>query len=428
MRRDFIKFCGKAGLGLTMPLSWQGLAKGKAKEPDAYEGPYYVVFNASGGWDTTCLMDPKGVNDINRLYKEEDILTNGKHKFAPTAKHVEKGMSNEDFFKAYGEELLVFNGMDYSINNHSPCKRYMATGKLDSLAYPTFAALVAASLAKEAPLGFLTFGNYSATGNLVPMARVPYPQSLKLIANADSVQGIARLPYHDDFALDLIEKALSEEADAAPMEKMPLPRAERAQSMLYAAQTNSKALKRVTPFISQKAPVERLARQAEIALSCFKGGVCVSANLSIGQFDSHATNDPDQMRLIPEFLAGVDYLMKRAEELKIRDKLVVVIQSEMGRTPNYNKGQGKDHWSIGSIMFMGQGIRGNRVVGATDERQFLIPIDNKTLSIDEENGIRTRPEHVHLALRELAGIDDHSFSKKFPLKIPKEERLQGLFG
>jgi len=318
--------------------------------------------------------------------------------------------------------------MDYSINNHSPCKRYMATGKLDSLAYPTFAALVAASLAKEAPLGFLTFGNYSATGNLVPMARVPYPQSLKLIANADSVQGIARLPYHDDFALDLIEKALSEGADAAPMEQAPLPRGERAQSMLYAAQANSKALKRVTPFITPNAPKERLARQAEIALSCFKGGVCVSANLSIGQFDSHATNDPDQMRLIPEFLAGIDYLMKRAEELKIRDKLVVVIQSEMGRTPHYNKGQGKDHWSIGSIMFMGKGIRGNRVIGATDERQFLIPIDNKTLAIDEENGMRTRPEHIHRALRELAGIENHAFSKKFPLKIPKEERLQGFFG
>ena len=369
MRRDFIKFCGKAGLGLTMPLNWKGLAQGKAKEPDAYEGPYYVVFNASGGWDTTYLMDPKGVNEINRLFKKDDIQTHGKHVFAPTAKQVEKGMSNEDFFKAYGEELLVFNGMDYSINNHSPCKRYMATGKLDSLAYPTFAALVAASLAKEAPLGFLTFGNYSATGNLVPMARVPYPQSLKLIANADSVQGIARLPYHDDFALDLIEKALSEGADATPVEQALLPRAERAQSMLYAAQTNSKALKRVTPFISQNAPKERLARQAEIALSCFKGGVCVSANLSIGQFDSHATNDPDQMRLIPEFLSGIDYLMKRAEELKIRDKLVVVIQSEMGRTPRLNKNGGRDHWSrLAPLLLYGGGIGEGKTIGESDKQ------------------------------------------------------------
>ena len=427
MRRDFIKFCGKAGLGLAVPVNWPNLLQAKAKEPDAYEGPYYVTFNASGGWDTTYLMDPKGVNGIYRLFKKDDILTHGKHVFAPTAKQVEKGMSNEDFFKTYGSELLVLNGLDYSINNHSPCQRYMATGKLDSLAYPTFAALVAASRGPETPLAFLTFGNYSATGNLVPMARIPYLPSLKLIANADSVQGIARNLYHDDFVQALIEQALVEQAEAPKQGHPQLPRAERAQSMLYAAQTNSKALKRVTPYISNNIPRERLAKQAEIALSCFKGGVCVSANLSIGQFDSHATNDPDQMRLIPEFLSGIDYLMKRAEELKIRDKLVVVIQSEMGRTPHYNKGKGKDHWSIGSIMFMGKGIRGNRVVGATDERQFLVPIDPKSLSIDEKKGIRTRPEHIHRALRELAGIENHPFSKQFPLKIPDGERLNGLF-
>ena len=428
MRRDFLKLCGQAGLGLAVPVSWPTLLQGESKEPDPYEGPYYVVFNASGGWDTTYLMDPKGVNGINRLYKEDDILTHGKHKFSPTAKQIEKGMSNEDFYKAYGDQLLVFNGLDYSINNHSPCQRYMATGKLDSLTYPTFAALAAACRGPKAPLAFLTFGNYSSTGNLVPMARIPYLPSLKLIANADSIQGNARIPYHDDFAQDLIEQALSKRAESSPMAHPQLPRAQRAQSMLYAAQSNSKALKRVTPYISKDIPKQRLSQQAEIALSCFKGGVCVSANISIGQFDSHANNDPDQMELIPEFLAGIDYLIKRSEELKIRDKLVIVIQSEMGRTPHYNKGQGKDHWSIGSIMFMGKGIRGNRVIGATDERQFLIPIDNKTLAMDEENGMRTRPEHIHRSLRELAGIEDHPFSKKFPLKIPKEERLQGFFG
>jgi hypothetical protein len=427
MRRDFLKFCGQAGLGLAVPVGWPTLLQGKSKEPDPYEGPYYIVFNASGGWDTTYLMDPKGVNGINRLYKEGDILTHGKHKFSPTAKQIEKGMSNEDFYKAYGDQLLVFNGLDYSINNHSPCQRYMATGKLDSLTYPTFAALVAACRGPEAPLAFLTFGNYSSTGNLVPMARIPYLPSLKLIANADSIQGNARIPYHDDFAQDLIEQALSKRAESSPMAHPQLPRAQRAQSMLYAAQSNSKALKRVTPYISKDIPKQRLSQQAEIALSCFKGGVCVSANISIGQFDSHANNDPDQMKLIPEFLAGIDYLVKRSEELKIRDKLVIVIQSEMGRTPHYNKGNGKDHWSIGSIMFMGNGIRGNRVVGATDEKQFLVPIAPKSLSIDEEKGIRTRPEHIHRALRELAGIENHPFSKKFPMKIPEGERLQGLF-
>ena len=426
-RRDFLEFCSHAGLGLAVPFVAPTLLQAKPKEPNPYEGPYYVVFNASGGWDTTYLMDPKGVNEINRLYKEGDILTHGKHKFAPTAAHIENGMSNEMFFKTYGNELLVFNGLDYSINNHSPCKRYMATCPPDSLAYPTFAALVAACRGPETPLAFLTFGNYSATGNLVPMARIPYLSSLKLIANADSIQGISRLPYHDDFAQDLIEKALNDRSKA-PLEQPQLPRTERAQSMLYAAQSNSKALKRATPFIKDKVPKGRLPQQAEIALACFKAGVCVSANISIGQFDSHANNDHDQMNLIPEFLAGIDYLVKRSEELKIRDKLVIVIQSEMGRTPHYNKGDGKDHWSIGSIMFMGQGISGNRVIGATDEKQFLTPINPKSLAIDEKNGIRTRPEHIHQALRELAGIETHPFSKKYPLNLTEEEKLRALFG
>jgi len=425
-RRDFLKLCGTAGLGFAAPVGLSSISGAQdAADPAPYGGPYYVVFNASGGWDTTYLMDPKGVNEINRLYKEEDILTQGNHRLAPNAKHVQAGMSNEDFFQKYSDELLVVNGLDYSVNNHSPCSRYMATGKLDSLAYPTFAALVAACKGPEVPLAFLTFGNYSATGNLVPMARVPYLNSLSRLANADGVQGNAKSPYHDDFATDRIERALEQQMQAR-ISKARLPRVERSQSMLYAAQINSKALQRVTPYIPKSSPKERLSRQADIALASFKAGVCVSANLSIGQFDSHANNDPDQMKLLPEFLAGIDYLVTKSEELNIRDNLVVIIQSEMGRTPSYNKGNGKDHWSIGSIMFMGQGIQGNRVVGATDEKQFLVPVEPKSLSIDKENGIRIRPEHIHASLRASAGVDKHPFSKQFPLQVPDNEQLLGL--
>lgn len=428
-RRELLKLCGSAGLGFAAPMALSPLCQGAEpkRQLPAYDGPYYAIFNASGGWDTTYLMDPKGVDGINRLYKEGDILTHGKHKFAPTAKQVQKGMSNEDFFKKYGSELLVLNGLDYSVNNHAPGSRYMATGKLDSLAYPTFAALVAGCRGPDVPLAFLTFGQYSATGNLVPMARVPYLNSMNLLANADGVQGNSRSPYHDDFVTDRIERALREQAKARAA-KVRLPRVERSQSMLYAAQLNSKALERVTPYIPKTTPKGRLSLQADIALASFKAGVCVSANLSIGQFDSHANNDPDQMRLIPEFLAGIDYMVTKAKELKIRDKLIIVIQSEMGRTPTYNKGQGKDHWSIGSIMFMGHGIRGNRVIGATDNKQLPTPVNVKSLANDEEKGIRVRPEHIHEALREFARIDKHKFSSQFPLNVSKKDRLQDLFG
>jgi hypothetical protein len=424
MRRDFLKWCGLTGLGLALPV--RSAAAEKPKD-EPYPGPFYVVFNASGGWDTTYLMDPKGVNGINRLFKDGDILTKGAHRYAPIKQHAQGGLCNEDFYREFGDELLTFNGLDYSVNNHSPGARYMATGKLDSLAYPTFAALVAACRGPNCPLAFLTFGNYSSTGNLVAMSRIPYLPSLRKIALADAVEGNERAPYHDPFALDRIERTLIE-ANEASGTRPRLPRSERGENMLYAAQANSKALQRVTQYIPVTIPKERLAQQAEIALASFKAGVCISANLSIGQFDSHANNDPDQMKLLPEFLAGIAYLIRRAGELKIREQLVVVIQSEMGRTPEYNAGNGKDHWSIGSAMFLGRGITGNRVIGETDEKQFAVPLDPKSLKTNRDTGVRIRPEHLHESLRELAGIADHPLSKKFPLGIADKDKLQKFWG
>ncbi len=423
-RRSFLKQCSLAGLGFAAPIGLSSItgAKEPTENTTGYPGPYYIVFNASGGWDTTYLMDPKGIDGINRLYKEGDIQTAGEHRFAPNENHIEKGLSNEAFFTKYGPELRVLNGLDLSVNNHTPCERYMATGKLDSLAYPTFAALVAACHGSDAPLAFLTFGNYSATGNLVPMSRVPYLQSLKLLAKADSIEGIDQHRYHDAFVSDRIERTLQQQFDSR-IEEARLPRVERSQNMLYSAQLNSKALQRVVPFIPKSPAKERISQQADITLAAFKAGVCISANLSIGQFDSHNNNDVDQMKLIPELLAGIDYTLHKAEELQIRDKLVVIMQSEMGRTPTYNKGNGKDHWSIGSIMFLGSGVGGNRVIGATDASQQLVPVNPQTLSVDSEHGIRIRPEHIHRSLRQFAGIESHPFSKRFPLEIPKGEEL-----
>lgn len=74
------------------------------------------------------------------------------------------------------------------------------------------------------------------------------------------------------------------------------------------------------------------------------------------------------------------------------------------------------------------GIRGNRVIGATDEKQFHVPINPETLACDKEKGIRVRPEHIHAALRQFAGIAEHPFSKKFPLGVVEKESLRRLLG
>ena len=431
-RRHFLKRCRLAGLGFAAPLGLSQILAAQDGSPNTdessgpYEGPYYVVLNASGGWDTTYMMDPKGIGDINRLYKDGEILTEGNIRFAPTKKHIAKGLSNEAFFGKYGKELLVLNGLDYSVNNHSPCSRYMATGKLDSLAYPTFAALIAACKGGDQPLAFLTFGNYSATGNLIAMARVPYASSLQRLANADAVNGAAQHAYHDDFTIDRIERALQEQFESRVSQHR-LPRVERAQSMLYAAQVNSKSLERVHTVHSQD--------HSEGA-SCQAGRYCTgrvqSGRLRVRQPVDRAIRQPQQQR-------------SRSNEAHSRIPIGNRLSVDAGgRTENSGKAGARYSKRNGSHANLQQRRRQGplvdwihhvprrwhkwyRVIGATDEGQFAVTI-NRDLGLQPEKGFRVRPETIHTALREMAQVEEHEFSKQFPLDVKEEERLQGFWG
>lgn len=419
-RRQFIKHAALAGVGVSFCRSTQA----RAAEPHA--GPFYCVFNASGGWDTTALMDPKGTPEINRLYTEDQIVTTGNIAFAPTEGLIAAdGMTNEEFFGRYASELLVVNGIDVSVNNHSPCTRYMGSGKLDSDRYPAFAALTAAALAPAAPLSFMALDGFSATGGTIAKNSITDFPSLLSLARADYVAYDSSYRYHHEDSVTLIDEALQQNNAS-------LPARARAHQFIGDAQNTSRDLGWVEDWIPESLPSDSLRRKVEVALTGFVSGACCAATIGFSQFDSHANNDDDQMELIPEFLRAIDHLMIRAEALGIRDQLVVVIQSEMGRTPWYNDNDGKDHWSIGSMMFMGPGIVGNRVIGGTtvDSEtgfdQSPLTIDPQTLALADD-GIRMRPEHIHQALRELAEVDTHVHAEAFDLGVDDAERLTTLF-
>src|SRR5690606_8508015 len=121
---------------------------------------------------------------------------------------------------------------------------------------------------------------------------------------------------------------------------------------------------------------------------------------------THGNHDRDQVRQIAKLLAGDDYFMQQAEAAGIADKLTIVIGSDFARGPGYNGDNeyaGKDHWPVTSMMMMGAGIAGNRVVGATDDAQYGALVDPASLAVGK--GSRLTPESIHLALRKLAKVD-----------------------
>jgi len=184
--------------------------------------------------------------------------------------------------------------------------------------------------------------------------------------------------------------------------------------------TSSHAVKELA-YIKEHLPdkfnADGFKGRLEVILAAFKARICVSANLSAGAFDTHADHDANHPIALNAILSGVDFLLERAADMGLRERLTVVIGSDFSRTPKYNNGQGKDHWSVGSMMMIGPKIRGNRVIGATSEEQLTLKLDPITLATsDQPNAVAIRPEHIHHDLRKLASIDTHPFStRKFPL-------------
>ena len=160
-----------------------------------------------------------------------------------------------------------------------------------------------------------------------------------------------------------------------------------------------------------------LPGQAEVAVASFTSGLAVSANLSTGGFDTHGNHDRDHSRRLTDLLEGVDHLWNEIERAGLQDRTTVLVGSDFGRTPFYNANRGKDHWNVTSMLAMGAGIRGNRVIGATDANVEARAVNPQNLQLDS-NGIILTPEHIHVALRDLAAIPadlDAQFGIQAPL-------------
>ena len=70
---------------------------------------------------------------------------------------------------------------------------------------------------------------------------------------------------------------------------------------------------------------------------------------------------------LPYFDLTYSALLEDLDSRGLLDETLVVVLSEMGRTPKINKDAGRDHWTYCySVLFAGAGIRGGTVFGASD--------------------------------------------------------------
>jgi hypothetical protein len=91
-------------------------------------------------------------------------------------------------------------------------------------------------------------------------------------------------------------------------------------------------------------------------------------------WDTHTRNFPIlRENKLPNFDHTVPGLLADLETRGLLDETLVVVMSEMGRTPRINGNGGRDHWTFCySVLFAGAGIRGGTVYGASDAQAAYV--------------------------------------------------------
>jgi hypothetical protein len=428
-RRHFLSLASLAGLAVATTDAF-----GRPTRPGAfggrpvplsevYKGPLFITLNAGGGWDPTSLCDPKGSasdmdpDAMNRSYLTKDIGTTPSGiKYAPLG-DMDRPNYFQQFFEKFDKQLLVLNGVDFATNGHDSGSRHCWSGRLAE-GYPSFAALVSAVHGRDLPMSYLSFGGYDETMGEVARTRSGNTQALARIAYPDRIDpGNEESQFHSPATAKAILDAQNARKERL-MASEQLPRVQRAVGIMYASRTGSNELKKLQQYLPEELDNSGnpLRRQIQVAMAAYRAGITVAVNLDIGGFDTHGDHDAQHIPRLLQILEGLDFVAEEAARQNIGSNYVVLAGSDFGRTPGYNDTNGKDHWAITSVLAMGKGIRGGRVIGATTDRHDALSVDPKSLKVSEK-GIHIEPKHIHQNLRRLAGIDQDELMQYYPLAI-----------
>ncbi len=162
------------------------------------------------------------------------------------------------------------------------------------------------------------------------------------------------------------------------------------------------------------------------AVGAFQNGISVTATLQApGGYDTHGDNDMQQGNNFQNTFNGLNTIVTELANRpgttgtgSLLDQTTICLMSEFGRTPRLNGGNGKDHWPVTSMMFIGAGISGGRVFGGTDTNQNYRNVDYTTGLADDSSPFELATPNIGAALLTLAGLDANEIIPGEPVFTP----------
>jgi hypothetical protein len=315
------------------------------------------------------------------------------------------------------DKFAVLRGVTHSLAAHELGTIYMNTGNrpVPSMEYPGYGAVVSKELPGRPDLptfvavpatpqrsGFLGV-RYAAfqTGSVPALGR-PYGVRGITIGGGLTVSAVEK---RERLLHDLDTAFHGFEADNDLLDGL-----DRFKEKAYGIISSPRA-RRAFDVSREPLPVAERFGGHGFGQSCLLAGRLVEAGVrfvtvSLGGWDTHAQNfarlkgtapgpkGPGLPGLLPQLDSGLSALLGWLEDRGLLATTLVCATGEFGRTPKVNRNAGRDHWARAMcVLLAGGGVRGGRVVGASDARGEG-PIGNGF-----------KPDDVAASLYHALGID-----------------------
>jgi hypothetical protein len=370
---------------------------------------YIFVFN-NGGWDPTrVLADGLSHRNVDSESTADRATAGGITYVSDPSRP-----SVDAFMQAWHQDMLLVSGLQVRSIAHEICTLIALTGSTSGRV-PDWGTLIAASTAERYTLPHLVLGGPSFPGEEgTSVARTGLNGQLEALLSGDILNWGTEVQPLSPAARGILDSYLSRRATGARSG------AHSAQAAALLATWESSHSRAVGlqdyRYVMDFTTTGDLAEQAAVGVDALSVGL--SRVVSMGYpgpfvglgWDTHANNDSDQAALWEGLFSGLGQLMQLLEQTpgtttaSLREETVVVVLSEMGRTPQLNATLGKDHWPYTSCMLLGPGLTTDRVIGGFDQGWNGELVDPATAELDEGGHVLS-VESLGAALLELADID-----------------------
>ncbi len=469
-RRGFLGLLGLGGAAIAVPRMFQrqaraaGAADGTNAD-DATEPVFLVFCTFDGGWDQLLAFDPRDntrFTDPAKLHPAYDVAalsdptlaqvladTGGTGLVTPTGSNITFGPAVGKLANRFAD-LSVVRGVFMGTLTHEVGKRYFLTGKFPRGLQASGSSLATWAVAQSGdrtPIPNLVVGTESYNEGLDPFASGLVVNSSTDVLTVLSRIGTA-LPGTSTAAIDSYvwaQKCADTRLDGSGHVTAYLDSYERAKVFSEGtlaqhfnfkstgASAEIQALYEafsVTPNQGLSQTLAGPKGQAMIAAQAITQGVSQAVSIRLASNIDHHDDDWASLHstALRNGFDALDALIGHLQAVELPgtgksywDRTIVVVGSDFARTPTLNSRGGRDH-HLASTALIASGLpslRGNTVIGGTDDATMAgLIVDPKT-GATSEDGVSIRPADVHATVCHAAGLSyDHVLNQDPKLLEP----------